>query len=152
LGCKLEERTSDAQSDRLESVSSTLSFLWTESWSGSWSGSRKGSWCGGTLDTFPLFRRWTIQTNLRFIVAIVHGRRQTFIGLGTYSTWLDIRVQIMIAILTGAKVATLRVGTNGILVTVVGKAICTLILTDALSFPITLVKALLAGASPSNAQ
>jgi hypothetical protein len=89
---------------------------------------------------------------LRFLFAIVHGRRQTFIGLGTYSTWLDIRVQIMIAILTGAKVATLRVGTNGVLVTVIGEAIRTLILTDAMAFPITLVKALLAGTSPSNAQ
>jgi hypothetical protein len=58
----------------------------------------------------------------------------------------------MIAILTGAKVATLCVGAHGILVTVVGKAICTLILTDALSFPIALVKPGLAGTSPGNAQ
>ena len=58
----------------------------------------------------------------------------------------------MIAILTGAKVATLRVGAHGILVAVDGKAIRTLILTDALAFPIASVKALLAGTSPSNAQ
>lgn len=58
----------------------------------------------------------------------------------------------MIAILTGAKVATLRVCAHGILVTVVGKAIRTLILTDALAFPIALVKPGLAGTSSSNAQ
>ena len=58
----------------------------------------------------------------------------------------------MIAILTGAKVATLRVGAHGILVTVVGKAIHTLILTDALAFPIALIKPGLAGTSSGNAQ
>ena len=58
----------------------------------------------------------------------------------------------MITILTGAKVATLRVCANGILVTIIGKAIRTLILADALAFPITSVKALLAGTSTGNAQ
>jgi hypothetical protein len=101
---------------------------------------------GGTRNTFPLGRRWTIETHLRFSVAIIPSGIKALVDLCTIPAGRQFRVPILVPVLALALVTTNSVFACGIPVTIVEIVSRALVGIQTLASSTASIKASLAGA------